>query len=248
MNARRLLCLAFPLAFATALSLSAQDHKEAAHAAEPVAASHEHAAPAAEPAHGAEHGAAPHEGAAAHEGAATHGEVAHHGPVIKLFGVTLGPTAQFGVKLFNFVIFFLILYFLLKGALSSAFKARAKEITDLLSQAERDKAEGEAQLKELEARMTGLKAELDGVVAKAEADAEAEKQRILEAAKTEASQILAQASADIDAQRRMAEAELRALVAELAVEAATARLKTRIQGEVGEKLLNRAIDQVGGAQ
>ncbi|MBP1626576.1 MAG: synthase, partial [Holophagaceae bacterium] len=128
------------------------------------------------------------------------------------------------------------------------FKARAKEITDLLSQAERDKAEGEAQLKELEARMTGLKAELDGVVAKAEADAEAEKQRILEAAKTEASQILAQASADIDAQRRMAEAELRALVAELAVEAATARLKTRIQGEVGEKLLNRAIDQVGGAQ
>lgn len=247
MNARRLLCLAFPLAFATALSLSAQDHKEAAHAAEPVAASHEHASPAAEPTHAAEHGSVP-QGGAAHEGAAAHGEAAHHGPVIKLFGVTLGPTAQFGVKLFNFAIFFLILYFLLKGALSSAFKARAKEITDLLSQAERDKAEGEAQLKELEARMTGLKAELDGVMAKAEADAEAEKQRILEAAKTEASQILAQASADIDAQRRMAEAELRALVAELAVEAATARLKTRIQGEVGEKLLNRAIDQVGGAQ
>ena len=239
MNARRLLCLAFPFAFATALSLSAQEHGTAAH--QPTSASQEHVSPAAEPAHGTQP-------PATHGDAPAHGETAHHGPVIKLFGKALDPNWQFAVKLFNFIIFFLILYFLLKGALSAAFKARAKELTDLLSQAERDKAEGEAQLKELEARMTGLKTELDGVMAKAESDAEFEKQRILEAAKAEAGQILAQASADIDAQRRIAEAELRALVAELAVEGATARLKARAQGEVAEKLLNRAIDQVGGAQ
>lgn len=239
MNARRFLCLALPFAFATALSLSAEEHGKA-HAAPTVAATHEqHAVPAAEAGH-----AAP---AEAH-GAAAHGKVEHHGPVIKLFGKTLGINGQFGVKVVNFIIFFLVLYFLLKGALSAAFKARAKEITDLLSQAERDKAEGEAQLKELEGKMAGLKAELDGVLVKAEADAEFEKQRILEAAKAEAAQILAQASADISTQRRMAEAELRALVAELAVEGATARLKARAQGEVADKLLNRAIDQVGGAQ
>jgi len=242
MNARRLLCLAFPLALVTSLSLSAQDHG-AAHPAEPAAAAHEHGSPAAEPVAphaGAAHEAAPH-GEATHEGA-------HHGPVIKLFGKTLDADWQFAVKAFNFIIFFLILYFLLKGALSAAFKARAKELTDLLSQAQRDKAEGEAQLRELEARMAGLKTELDGVMAKAEVDAEFEKQRILEAARAEAEQILAQASSDIDSQRRMAEKELRALVAELAVEGATARLQARAKGEVAEKLLNRAIDQVGGAE
>jgi len=244
MNARRLFCLALPFALAATLTLSAEEHGKP-HAAPATAAGHEHAAPAA----GAHTAPADSHGAPAKEhGAAAHGEGEHHGPAIKLFGKTLGTNAQFGVKLINFIIFFLILYFLLKGALSAAFKARTKEVTDLLSQAERDKAEGEAQLRELEAKMTGLKTELDGIMTKAEADAEFEKQRILESAKAEAAQILAQASADIDAQRRVAEAELRALVADLAVEAATARIKAKVQGDMADRILNRAIDQVGGAQ
>jgi len=42
-------------------------------------------------------------------------------------------------------VFFFGLFFLLKGALSSAFKARTKELQEQLGQAERDKAEGLAQ-------------------------------------------------------------------------------------------------------
>ncbi len=230
--------LATPLALAVALFLGgapgfAQSHAPAAQT-EPAAEGHAtessegaHAASAGE--HGAEAGA-------------------HHGPEVKLFGITLGQLGQFLVRVVNFGIFFAILYFILKGALSSAFKARAKELEEQLSQAEKDKAEGEAQLKELEAKMVGMQAELAGIMAKAEAEAEAEKQRVLDAARTEAAQILAQTQAEIEFQTRLAEKELRALVAELAVEGAAQRLAARVQGATAEQVLDRAIETVGGAK
>ena len=196
------------------------------------------------PGHGAdEQGAAAHQVAAAHEGTAAHkGE--HHGPTIKLFGVVLGDGAQFALKVINFLIFVGGLIFLTKGALSAAFKSRAKELEDRLSQAEKDKAEGEAQIKELEAKMAGLQAELGGILQKAEVDSEAEKQRILEGARAEAAAILAQTKTDIENQRKAAEAELRALVAGLATEGAAKKLKTQVQGATASSTMDRAIEQI----
>ena len=199
-----------------------------------------HAAPKAEghaaPAEGG-HATAPHG-----EG---HGEGAHHGPAIKLFGQELGPGAQNAVKVVNFLLFAGGLFFLLKGALSAAFAARTKDVEERLAQAEKDKAEGEAQMKQLAERMEGLQGELDGILAKADADAAAEKTRIIEAARAEAATVLAQAQADIAAHQRTAEAELRALVAELAVEGATKRLQAQLQGATASNAIDRAIQQVG---
>jgi F-type H+-transporting ATPase subunit b len=172
---------------------------------------------------------------------------AHH-PAIVLFGHALDPLGQFGVTVFNFVLFAGILFFLLKGALASAFKARSKDLEDQLSQAEREKAEAERQVQELEARMAGLQQELETIMAKADADAEAEKQRILASAQEEAAQIRLQTRADIEAQQRSAEAGLRALVAELVVAGAAQRLETQVAGTVAARALDRAIDQVGGAK
>lgn len=175
-----------------------------------------------------------------------HGEAAHHGPEVKLFGIHLGTLGQFGLKVFNFAVFAGLLFFLLKGALSSAFKARAQELKDQLAQAERDKAEAESQMRELEQRMGQLQQELDGLLARAEEDAAAEKTRILGAARAEADQILAQARQDIAHHQRLAEQELRALVAQLAVEGAEARLKAQVQGDLAARVLDRSISQMGG--
>ncbi len=185
--------------------------------------------------------------ATSHE-AAGHEAAAHHGPEIKLFGRSLGPFSQFLVKLFNFAIFFFGLFFLLKGALGSAFKARTQELKEQLSQAERDQAQGQAQIQELETKMAGLQQELDGIMVKAEEEAELEKQRILEAARQEADQIRTQTRQEIEYQKRLVEQELRALVAELAVQGATERLKIRVQGATAEQVLDRSIAQVGGAE
>jgi len=240
--------MSIPLALSAALFLSApafaQGHPEPAAATTPV--EHTEASHAEAPAHT---GAAAHEGhAAAHEGHAAAGEENAHHAEVKLFGKSLGPLAKFLVQVFNFAIFAGLLVLALKGALASAFKARAKELEDQLNQAEKDKAEGERQLKELEAKMAGLQTELEGILTKAEADAEHERQRILDAAKAESVQILAQAQTEIDFQKRQAEKELRALVAELAVEGATKKLEAMVQGKLAEQVVDRAIDSVGGAK
>ena len=241
MKSRHTLLMSIPLALSAALFLSApafaQGHPEPAAATTPV--EHTEASHAEAPAH---------TGAAAHEGHAAAGEENAHHAEVKLFGKSLGPLAKFLVQVFNFAIFAGLLVLALKGALASAFKARAKELEDQLNQAEKDKAEGERQLKELEAKMAGLQTELESILTKAEADAEHERQRILDAAKAESVQILAQAQTEIDFQKRQAEKELRALVAELAVEGATKKLEAMVQGKLAEQVVDRAIDSVGGAK
>ncbi|MDE3246114.1 MAG: hypothetical protein KGN80_08510 [Acidobacteriota bacterium] len=231
------------LALAPSL-LQAQDHAAPA-AVEPHRTEPEQHGPA--PDHNAhEQGAAVHEPGAAHEGAAPH-EGEHHGPPVKLFGMVLGAGAQFAIKVINFLIFAGGLVFLTKGVLSAAFKARAKELEDRLSQAEKDKAEGEAQISELEAKMAGLQAELGTILQKAEVDSEAEKQRILEGARAEAAAILAQTKTDIENQGKLAEAQLRALVAGLATEGAAKKLKIQVQGAAASTALDRAIEQINQA-
>jgi len=242
------LSLAALLAFSP-LALAAQAHEPA-----PAAEKHEtpaagHEAPAAE----GHAGPVTHEGtgheAAGHEAAGHEAKGgAHHGPAMTLFGKEYGNLGAFVVQLLNFAIYGAGLFFLLKGALSAMFKARKEELVTLLAQAEKDKAEGEAQMRDMEAKMAGLETELAGILAKAETDAEAEKQRVLEAAKAEATQILAQAQAEIGFQKRQAEQELRALVAELAVEGAAKRLEAKLQGPDSAKAIDRAIQQIGGAQ
>ena len=172
----------------------------------------------------------------------------HHGPEVVLFGAHIGDTGQFFLKLGNFLIFAGLIFWMLKGILSSAFKARIKEIETKLAQSENDKAEGRVQLRELEAKMAGLEQELSGVMAKAESDAEAEKQRILEAARAEADQILAQVQVEIEHHKRSAETELRELVARLAVEGAEARIQRQVvQGDSATRIMDQAIQQIGGA-
>lgn len=217
------------------LPLRAEEH--------PAPASQEHAAqPTGHQTQSAIH-ATPEHGAAqggAHAGAAS------HGPEVKLpfMKRALTPGEQLGLKVFNFVVFALVLILPLKGALSAAFAARARELEERLTLAEKEKAEGEAQVRELEAKMAGLEGELGSILSKADADAVAEKERILEAARAEAEVILAQAKAEIDFQRRNAEQELRALVAELAVEGAAQRLQARMEGPSAATMVDRAIDSI----
>lgn len=221
----------------SAPTLAAQEHGAAPAQAAPAQPA-EHAAPVShEPAGAVDH-------AAAKDGG--HGGGAHHGPEVKLpfMHRALSPNEQYLLKAFNFVVFALLLILPLKGVLSAAFKARAQELEERLSLAEKDKAEGEAQVRELEARMAGLEGELAGILSKADADADAEKERVLAAARAEAEIILAQARTEIDFQRRLAEQELRALVAELAVEGAALRLRSRLEGPAAATMVDRAIDSI----
>jgi F-type H+-transporting ATPase subunit b len=130
----------------------------------------------------------------------------------------------------------------------AAFANLRKDLEDRLAQAEKDKAEGEAQIRELEAKMAGLQGELDEILAKAGVEAEAEKLRVLAAARTEAAAILAAAESEITRQQQLASQELRALVADLAVEAAAKRLEARVQGAAAQAVTDHAIAELGAVQ
>ena len=219
------------------LGLAAQVPAAQAPASEGLSSSHAEQASTAHPvsAEGAE-------AAEAHEAAE------HHPAPMVLFGKAYGNGPAFLVQLLNFAIYVAGLVFLLKGPLSAMFKTRREELETALAKSEHDRAEGEAQLKELAAKMAGLEGELAGILSKAEADAEVEKQRVLDSARAEAQQILAQARSEIGLQKRQAEQELRALVAELAVEGAAKRLEAQLAGPEAGQALDRAIQQIGGIQ
>lgn len=177
----------------------------------------------------------------AHEAEAAHGEE-HE---VKLFGFALGTLAQWIIQLINLALFVGALWYLLKGPVKAAFANLKKDLEERLAQAEKDKAEGEAQIQELEAKMAGLKAELDEILAKSGVEAEAEKQRVLESARKEAAVILAAAESEISRQKQIASQELRALVAELAVEAAAKRLEAKVQGSAAQGVTDHAIAELG---
>ncbi|HET8714423.1 MAG TPA: hypothetical protein VFM16_01265 [Holophagaceae bacterium] len=172
-------------------------------------------------------------------------EAEGHEPEVKLFGASLDSFWQWIIQLVNLGLFAGALIYLLKGPVKAAFASHRKELEDRLAQAERDKAEGEAQIQELEAKMAGLQAELGEILAKAGEEAEAEKQRVLEAAKSEAAAILAAAESEISRQQQLASQQLRALVAELAVEAAAKRLEARVQGAAAQTVTDHAIAELG---
>jgi F-type H+-transporting ATPase subunit b len=169
-----------------------------------------------------------------------------HHPEVKLFGKPIGVLAQFGVTVFNFLIFFGILFLALKGALSSAFKTQKEELQNRLFKSEKDKEEAKLQIQELETRMAGLQQELSSVMAKAEMDAKLEQSQILEDAKTEVAHIVSQTHAEIESLKRGVKAELHAMVMELVVAKAEQNLTAQLHGDLAASTLDRAIGKVRG--
>ncbi|HET8901530.1 MAG TPA: hypothetical protein VFM84_06300 [Holophagaceae bacterium] len=175
-------------------------------------------------------------------------EPASHEHEVKLFGFAFGSLGQWILQLINLALFGGALWYLVKGPVKAAFAGLRKDLEDRLAQAELDKAEGEAQIKELEAKMAGLQSELDEILAKAGVEAEAEKGRVIAAARNEAAAILAAAESEITRQQQLASQELRALVAELAVEAAAKRLEARVQGATAQTVTDHAIAELGSSK
>ncbi len=207
MKLRRIILFAAPFAMVLALSSAAA----VAQAPQPAA----QAEPAAE-SHGAE--------------ASEAGEGHAHHPEVKLFGRSLGTMAQFGVTVFNFALFAGILGLPAQGRPGLGVQGPGQGAGGEAVPGRAGKGRSRpARSGSWRPAWPASQQELEGIMAKADADAEAEKQRIIDSAKAEAAQILAQTGAEIEAQARQAEAALRALVAELVVAGAA-----RAAGEPGE--------------
>ncbi len=125
----------------------------------------------------------------------------------------------------NFAIFFAGLVWLVKKMLPNGFAPRTAEIQKGIEEARKASADASARLAEIEARLARLDAEIAAIRTSAEADFSLEEQRIKAAAEQDANHVIAAAEQEIAAAARTAQRELKAFVADLAVNLAEKKIK-----------------------
>jgi F0F1-type ATP synthase membrane subunit b/b' len=151
-------------------------------------------------------------------------------------------------KTVNLVIFFSILYFLLRKPTREFFTTRYNEIRAGLDRAARERAEAETRMKELDARMARLDAEIADIKAQARREAEAEAARITAAAQANVEKFRATAQREIESAKQNAMVELRQFAADQAVALAEQIIRRELKPEDDAKLVQRASAAIGSAK
>jgi F-type H+-transporting ATPase subunit b len=168
------------------------------------------------------------------EGAA---EAAHHG----------GGILEMVARLFNFAVLAGTLVYFLKSPLAKHLADRGTQIRSDLVRAADLRASAGAQLAAIEQKMAALPGELDALRKQGAEEVAAEEARIRQAAEAERARLLEQARREIDSQLKLAERQLMARTADLAVEIATKRVKSTITAEDQARLVDQYLGRLASA-
>lgn len=123
--------------------------------------------------------------------------------------------------------------------------ARQQQITQALDQAEHDRQDAEARLKDATTRLDEARQQAAQVVAGAGRTADQIRQEARERATEEAQRIAAAASQDIEAERQRAIQSVRGEVADLVAAATERVIGGSLDGEKHHQLIQQAIESVG---
>jgi len=135
-------------------------------------------------------------------------------------------SVTFIITILNITILFFVLRKLLFKPVTKFMADRAKRVQDSLDQAEKDRTQAKALLKEYENKLKSAEAEAGEIIKTARDSANMEANRIIEGGKAEAAEILSAARKQIEADRRAAVTKLRFETAAL-VMAASSKLAAR---------------------
>jgi F-type H+-transporting ATPase subunit b len=130
-----------------------------------------------------------------------------------------------------------------KSSLPGMFRARTESIRKTMDEAQRTSADAARRLSEIESRLSRLDGELARMRASAEAEAAAEEQRIRAAAAEEARKMEEAVGQEIAAATRLAQHELKAYAAELAVSLAERRIQ--VDASTDRALVQNFVGQLG---
>ena len=147
-------------------------------------------------------------------------------------------------RIVNFGILAGTLVYLLRSPIGHYLDNRGTQIRRDLVEAAETKQAAAAQIEAIEARMRALPAELEALRAQGAQEVSAEEARIRAAAAAERDRLLAQARREIDLQVKVAERELVAHAADLAVSVATERIKKNITESDQQRLIDRYVEQL----
>jgi F-type H+-transporting ATPase subunit b len=154
-----------------------------------------------------------------------------------------------GNALWTLVIFGAVIFVLGKfawGPILSGLTAREKFIRSALEEAQRDRAEAAAQLKEYVDRLNAARSDATAIVEEARRDADVVKRRIEDEANGEAGKIVERAKREITLAKETAVKELYSLSAKLTTEVAGKILRREITPQDHERLIRESIDKLAG--
>jgi F-type H+-transporting ATPase subunit b len=172
-------------------------------------------------------------------GAAGHGEAASHGG-----GETTARLLDLLYRSINFIIFFGVLFFLLKKPLKQALADRRDSIQQELQDLEAKRDEANREFQALEKRISNIKEEREVILAEYKAEAEKEKQKIIDNAEKTASRIIDQSQITIQQEIRKANQALRQEMSEMAVRMAEELLKKNITENDQKVLIGEYLAKV----
>jgi F-type H+-transporting ATPase subunit b len=154
------------------------------------------------------------------------------------------PTLDMVARLVNFAVLAGTLYYFLNSPLRGYLADRRTQIrADLVNAADMKQAAA-AQIEEIDRKLKALPGEIDALRAQGAREIAAEEERIRTAAAAERDRLLEQARRDIDLQVKVAERDLVAHAADLAVGVAADRIKKNITDEDQKRLVDRYVGQL----
>lgn len=143
-----------------------------------------------------------------------------------------------GLAIMNFAAFFMLLVWKGGPPISNYLRSRHTSIKEALEEGKRLREEAAAQLEEYGAKIKGVEAEVDALIADVRASAEGEKKRIIEQAEAQAELMRKNAEAQIAAEVSRARAELETEVMKAALAAAEALLRDKATNADHQKLID----------
>jgi F-type H+-transporting ATPase subunit b len=143
----------------------------------------------------------------------------------------------------NFAVIAAAVVWFARSSLPGMFLARNESIRKTMDEAQRASAEAERRLKDIESRLARLDGDLAALRAEAEREAAAEEQRIMAAAQEDARKIVESAGQEIEAAARVAQRQLKAYAAELAISLAEKRIHVDVSTD--RALVGNFVEQLG---
>lgn len=152
--------------------------------------------------------------------------------------------SDLGVRVLNTVLLLGVLWVLARKPIQAFFADRRTEIAGEVEAAAALKAEAEERHARFQRKLAELDGELDEIRSNARDRAEAEKERILDEARTAADRIRSDARAAVDQELRRAREELRKEASDLSIELAGDLLRNQVNDSDRDRLIDEFIGKV----
>jgi F-type H+-transporting ATPase subunit b len=147
----------------------------------------------------------------------------------------------------NLLLFFALLYVLLKKPSVSFFGGRRGDVAKALQKAAEDRGKAEALAGEVKERLSRVETELAQIQVKARQEAVAEQAALTKQAEEDAARIVARTSSEMENRVRAAKVELAAYAADLSVDLARELLAKNVTRDDEKRLLDEGVARLTGA-